>query len=113
MGFAPADWALFVLTAALLLAVYAWRPRVRRLFAALAEQKRACMVSLFLLPIAMRLLLLPHHPVPTPDIYDEFAQLLLADTLLHGRLANPRIRCINFSKRSSCCSSQPIAQCIR
>ena len=47
------------------------------------------MFLLFLLPIVLRLLLLPHHPVPTPDIYDEFSQLLAADTLLHGRLANP------------------------
>jgi hypothetical protein len=47
------------------------------------------MALLFVLPIALRLLLLPHHPVPTPDIYDEFSHLLMADTLLHGCLANP------------------------
>jgi hypothetical protein len=51
--------------------------------------RRTCVVLLFLLPILMRLLLLPYHPIPTPDIYDEFSQLLVADTLLHGRLANP------------------------
>ena len=47
------------------------------------------MLLLFLLPIVLRLLLLAHHPVPTPDIYDEFSHLLTADTLLHGHLANP------------------------
>lgn len=47
------------------------------------------MLLLFALPIVLRLLLLPHHPVPAPEIYDEFSHLLLADTLLHGRLANP------------------------
>ncbi|HEX6545706.1 MAG TPA: hypothetical protein VF023_05330 [Bryobacteraceae bacterium] len=41
------------------------------------------------LTVALRLLLLPHHPVPTPDVYDEFGHLLVADTLRHFRLANP------------------------
>ena len=39
--------------------------------------------------MALRLILLPRHPVPTPNIYDEFAHLLVADTLRHFRLANP------------------------
>ena len=89
IGFAPADWALFLLTGLFLLMAVAWRPKVQLVFAALAQSKRSCLLFFFLLPIALRLLLLAHHPVPTPDIYDEFSQLLLADTLLHGRLANP------------------------
>jgi hypothetical protein len=47
------------------------------------------MIILFVLPIVLRLLLLRHHPVPIPTIYDEFSHLLEADTLLHGRFANP------------------------
>ena len=47
------------------------------------------MLLLAVLPVALRLLLLPNHPVPTPDIYDEFGHLLVADTLRHFRLANP------------------------
>jgi len=89
VGFAPADWFLFLLTGLLLLSAFVWRPKLQRAFFALAEMKRTCFVGLFLAPILSRLLLLPHHPVPTPDIYDEFSQLLVADTLLHGRLANP------------------------
>ena len=54
-----------------------------------AQHTRRAMLALFLLPIALRLALLPHHPVPTPQIYDEFAHLLVADTLSHFRLANP------------------------
>jgi hypothetical protein len=48
-----------------------------------------CMIILALLPIALRLALLPNHPVPTPDVYDEFGHLFVADTLLHFRFANP------------------------
>jgi hypothetical protein len=89
VGFAPADWALFLITGLLLLAAFAWHSPLQRAFFALAERKRTCVMGLFLTPIVMRLLLLPYHPVPVADIYDEFSQLLMADTLLHGRLANP------------------------
>ena len=49
----------------------------------------ACCILAAAPVIALRLLLLPNHPVPTPDIYDEFGHLLVADTLRHFRLANP------------------------
>ena len=47
------------------------------------------MLALALAPVALRLLLLLNHPIPSPDVYDEFSHLLVADTLRHLRLANP------------------------
>ncbi len=48
-----------------------------------------CMSVLFLLPIGLRLALLPHSPLPAPATSTEFSSLLISDTLLHGRFANP------------------------
>jgi hypothetical protein len=39
--------------------------------------------------IGLRVALLPVFPIPIPVVTDEFSHSLLADTLLHGRLANP------------------------
>ena len=47
------------------------------------------MLALAILPVALRLAMLAHSPVPTPNGSDDFAHLLVADTLGHFRLANP------------------------
>lgn len=47
------------------------------------------MLGLAVLPVVLRLALLPWRPAPSPDVYDEFSHLLVADTLRHFRLANP------------------------
>jgi hypothetical protein len=89
LGLAPTDLLEFAVLALLVAGFVIWTPRVQHWFANFARRTKLCMLILFLLPIALRLLLLPSHPTPTPDIYDEFSHLLVADTLLHLRLANP------------------------
>jgi len=89
VGFGAGDWLELVLGAMLVLFILAWRPWIGPLGARLAGRTTWCMLALAALPVALRLLLLAQHPVPSPNIRDEFSHLLLADTLRHGRLANP------------------------
>ncbi len=88
IGFGAADFILFTLAALLTLFALAWR-WIEPHAAGFARRTAWCMLLLGVLPVALRLALLSHHPVPVPDIYDEFSHLLAADTLRHLRLANP------------------------
>jgi hypothetical protein len=88
IGFGATDFielelvALFVL---LVLAHAGLAAQARRL----AGRTGWSMLALAILPVALRLAMLAQSPAPTPNGSDDFAHLLVADTLRHFRLANP------------------------
>jgi len=69
----------------LVLAAAGAEPAVR----ALARRPRWSMLALALLPIGLRLAMLPQAPVPAPRTPDDFSFALAGDTFAHFRLANP------------------------
>ncbi|MDE3197216.1 MAG: hypothetical protein KGN84_12780, partial [Acidobacteriota bacterium] len=78
------------LTAIVLICVaLAGRARIEAGLRRLAARPLWSMGVLFALPIVLRLLLLPRHPVPIAQTSDDFSYLLLGDTLAHFRLTNP------------------------
>jgi hypothetical protein len=89
IGFGAVDFIELFIAFLLVALALVWRPFIAPGAAKLSRRTLWCMLVLGALPVALRLILLPHHPVPVPDIYDEFGHLLVADTLRHGRLANP------------------------
>jgi hypothetical protein len=89
IGFGASDFIELTVAALLILLALISRPWIEPFARKLSQKTGWCMLILAVLPVALRLALLPHHPVPSPDIYDEFGHLLVADTLRHLRLANP------------------------
>ena len=88
LGFGAADYIELAL-AALLVMLYVVHPAVEPYLRRLASHTGWSMLVLATLPIALRLALLPHFPIPTPAGSDDFSHLLVAGTLTHFRLANP------------------------
>src|ERR1051325_9330958 len=88
IGFGASDiieLALAVLLVAAALARHRFEPAALRF----AKQTGWCLLLIGVLPIVLRLALLPRFPVPTPSGADDFSYVLLADTFRHFRLANP------------------------
>ena len=76
--------------AAFLAAAAGWRPvSLERLFARLSFKRALVPIAIGVAALTARALILPVLPIPQPLITDEFSHLLLADTLLSNRLANP------------------------
>lgn len=66
-----------------------WFCKVEQNFAAVARHRGLSILLVGIGALAARGAVLPILPVPQAHINDEFSHLLLADTLAHGRLANP------------------------
>ncbi len=89
IGFGAADFLEVTLALVLVCLALIWRAPVAAFAARFAERTLWCMLFLGVLPIVLRLLLLPRYPIPSAGVSDDFSYLLLADTLRHFRLANP------------------------
>jgi hypothetical protein len=88
IGFGASDFIELALAALLVLLLFA-RAEAAPFVQRFAKRTGWCILLLALLPVLLRLALLPRAPVPTPSGSDDFSYVLLADTLRHFRFANP------------------------
>ena len=89
LGFGAGDYLELLLAALLLAGLWYWRTRWNRSPTDWPRAPSGRWRCWRPAPGSLRLALLAHHPAPSPDVYDEFSHLLVADTLRHFRLANP------------------------
>ncbi len=66
-----------------------WFEKAEFAFSALARRRGTSVLVCGLAALALRAIMLSVTSIPAPSVHDEFSHLLLADTLLKGRLANP------------------------
>ncbi len=88
IGFGLTDFIELGIVVLLIPAIVLWS-RIETVAGRIAEKPVWAMTLLAALPIGLRLALLRHHPVPVPQVSDDFSYLLSGDTLVHFRLANP------------------------
>lgn len=94
----------------------AWRDFALAYFRRIAARPYLPYVIVGLFPVCLRLLAIYWRSVPEPLMHDEFNHLLVADTLLHGRLANPphpfwrHLETIYVLQQPSYASSYPLGQ---
>jgi len=88
IGFGASDF-IQLFTALLLVVLVLGSPWMEPHTRRLRGHTAWSMLVLAILPIVLRLALVPQNPIPSPNVSDDFSYVLLADTLRHLRLANP------------------------
>jgi hypothetical protein len=89
IGFSAIDFIEIFVTLVFVLLAFVSRSSIVEYGRRFAQKTGWCMLLLALLPIALRLALIPQYPIPAPNVADDFSYILIADTLRHFRLANP------------------------
>ncbi len=87
--FSSTDRIELALAIAILVFALTWKRWLQGPLAAFARKTVWCMIALAILPVGLRLLLLPNYPIPTPNVGRRFQLRPVGRHARHFRLANP------------------------